>query len=60
MPGCWALNSSKDLQEGGAGYCSCRALRSGNELRQIYKGPRAFGCGSSRVCEFQESESSNR
>ena len=31
---------------------SCRALGSGNEPRQIYKVPRAFGCGSSRVCEF--------
>ena len=31
---------------------SFRALGSGSEPRQIYKVPRAFGSGSSRVCEF--------
>ena len=31
---------------------SCRALGCSNEPRQIYKVPRAFGSGSSRVCEF--------
>ena len=31
---------------------SCRVLESGNEPRQIDKVPRAFGSGSSRVCEF--------
>ena len=49
MPGCWALNSSKDLQEGADVTPSCRSLCSVMSLRQIYKFPRVFGSGSSRV-----------
>ena len=31
---------------------SFRALGNGNEPRQIYKVPRTFGSGSSRMCQF--------
>ena len=46
------LTAARTYGKVAQGTPSCRDLGSGNALRQIYKVPRAFGCGSSRVCEF--------
>ena len=52
MPGCWNLDSSKDMQEGGQAISVAGPWEVVMSLRQIYAVPETFGSGSGKVCDF--------
>ena len=54
MPGCWTLDSSKDMQEGVQAISVAGPWEVVMSLRQIYAVPGPFGSGSNsgRLCEF--------